>query len=349
MSRKKEDRNFTILIVPHNASAPITLNLPRWLVPSLMALIAGLLVMTGYFAVRYQRLADRYEQLTREHQTDLERGRGMSSTILTQQDDVKALADEVRQVQAELESIRQLSDQVRQLLGLPKATPPPAPLAQPTPQSLLAPDGEAGRVAGSAYLNSTPRLGMLLALESGQAVAAMRPSITWAERELQYLANQGLLRIGKISAAQRSTQSELEAQLRLLSAAPNLWPVRGRITSDYGWRKALFDSTAREFHSGIDIGVWYFTPVRATKDGVVIYAGWMGGYGNTIEIAHEMGYSTLYGHNYDLKVKVGQQVKAGELIARSGQTGYANGPHVHYEVRLYGKPLDPMRFLDLMP
>jgi murein DD-endopeptidase MepM/ murein hydrolase activator NlpD len=62
-----------------------------------------------------------------------------------------------------------------------------------------------------------------------------------------------------------------------------------------------------------------------------------------------MGYTTLYGHNSSLKVKAGQQVKAGEVVALSGQTGYANGPHVHYEIRMDGKPVDPMRFLDLAP
>ena len=89
--------------------------------------------------------------------------------------------------------------------------------------------------------------------------------------------------------------------------------------------------------------------MHATHDGTVTYSGWREGYGNTIEITHDMGYLTLYGHNSSLRVKAGQQVKAGDVVALSGQTGYANGPHVHYEVRLNGVPLDPMRFLDLKP
>ncbi|MBI1800654.1 MAG: M23 family metallopeptidase [Chloroflexi bacterium] len=301
--------------------------------------------------------------MAQEQQINAERGRGLRSTILTQQDDVKSLADEVQQMQADFERIRKLSDQVRQLLSLPQATPLP-PTATPAPKSLLRTgvpasgqalglprsDGLAFAGGGlSLSRGGAPPAAMLLALESSQTLEAMRPLLPWAEKELQYLGTQTLFRLSKIDPSQRATQSALEAQLKLLAAAPTRWPVVGRITSDFGWRPALFNPAVRELHTGIDIAVWYFTPVRATKAGVVTRSGWMEGYGNTVEITHDMGYSTLYGHNYDLKVTVGQRVKAGDVIARSGQTGYASGPHVHYEVRLNGQSLEPVRFLDLAP
>jgi murein DD-endopeptidase MepM/ murein hydrolase activator NlpD len=350
---RKNDRRLTILVVPHNDSAPLTLSFPRWLVPSVLLLFIGLLLVVGYVLVRYQQLSMQYYALSHEQQVDFERGRGMRSTILTQQDDVKALTDEVRQVQSEMDSILKLSQQVRQLLGLPQAVPPPQPDGA-TPQSLLqlpgiGGDGGAMRAAGSASPAGAARPSMLLAWESEQSLQQLHPAIPWAEKELQYLASQALQRLGRIDPSRRGTFTELEAQLKLLNAAPTLWPVRGRITSNFGWRPALFDSTKREFHTGLDIGVWYFTPVHATRDGIVTYSGWRDGYGNTVEITHDMGYMTLYGHNFDLTVKAGQRVKAGDVIARSGQTGYANGPHVHYEVRLNGVPLDPLRFLDLKP
>src|SRR5207253_6973043 len=132
-------------------------------------------------------------------------------------------------------------------LGLPKGSPPPA--ASPTPQSVALPlpggaDG-ASRAPGSAFLPAAPKAAMLLALESQQSLEAVQPSIPWAEKELQYLASQALLRVGKIDASKRATQAELEAQLRLLAAAPNRWPVVGRITSTFGWRPALFDTGKR--------------------------------------------------------------------------------------------------------
>jgi murein DD-endopeptidase MepM/ murein hydrolase activator NlpD len=347
---KKKDRRLTILVVPHNDSPPVTLSFPRWLVPSVFVSFVALLLLLGYVVVRYQQLSARYAEISKEQQVDLERGQGMRSTILTQQDDVKALSDEVRQVQSEMDSIRKLSEQVRQIMGLPKAEPPPA-AASPTPQSLLNSAGgdNPGRAIGNAFIPAAPRMGMGLALESEQTLAAMRPSIPWAEKELLYLANQALVRLNRIDPKQRANQADLEAQLKLLAAAPSRWPVTGRISSDFGWRKALFDPGKREFHSGIDIAVWYFTPVKATKEGTVIVAGWMDGYGNAVEIQHEMGYATLYGHNTSLKVKVGQKVNAGDVIALSGQTGYASGPHVHYEIRINGIAVDPMGFLDLHP
>ncbi len=345
---RNKDRSLTILVVPHNDSPTITLRFPRWLVPSLIVLILTLVGLVGYFAVRYWQLAERFDEQTREQQTNFERVRGMRTTILTQQDDVKALSDEVTQVESEMESLRKLSEQVRQLLSLPKATPPTVTPA-PTPQSFFMLPDVTGRVSGNAFVPSAPQPSMLLVAESTAKVEAARRLVPWMEKELQYLAYQSLKRLAKVDPSKEYTQDELQAQLKLLAAAPALWPVRGPITSDFGWRRALFNSSAREFHSGIDLGVWYYTPVRATKDGVVVAAGWMQGYGNAVEIAHEMGYSTLYGHNTSLNVKVGQQVKAGDVIARSGQTGYANGPHVHYEIRMNGKPVDPMRFLDLAP
>ncbi|MBI5878866.1 MAG: M23 family metallopeptidase [Chloroflexi bacterium] len=343
----KKNRNITLIIVPHNESATLTLSFPRWLAPSLAAIVIALLLVVGYLLVRYRQLSERYDQVVQAQSVESDRSRGMRSIILSQQGDVKQLSDEVRQIQSELDGIRKLSDQVRQLLGLPKGPSPVIPA--PTPQSYIPGVLPQARGGGSADPLSASSGSMLLAVESAQVLDALQPSIPWAAKELQYLASQSLLRVSKIDPTKRGSQSELEAQLKLLAAAPTLWPVRGRITSEFGWRKALFDDTKREFHTGLDIGVWYFTPVKATKEGTVIYAGWAEGYGNLVEIAHDLGYVTYYGHNSSLKVKVGQTVQAGDVVALSGQSGYANGPHVHYEVRLRGQALDPMRFLDLAP
>ena len=345
---RKKDRSLTILVVPHNDSPTITLRFPRWLVPSLIVVFFAVIGTVAYFAVRYWQLSERYDEVARQQQTDFDRARGMRTTILTQQDDVKALSDEVKQVESDMDGLRKLSDQVRQLLSLP-STPVPLPATVPTPQSFLTqPDGPA-RGGGAAFVPGAPHTSMLLVTESTQRLDAIRPQMPWMEKELQYLAYQALKRLARVDPGKEYTLEELRAQLKLLAAAPSLWPVKGPITSDFGWRRALFDPNGREFHTGLDIGVWYYTPVHATKDGTVLYAGWMQGYGNAVEIEHEMGYTTLYGHNSSIKVKAGQQVKAGDVVALSGQTGYANGPHVHYEIRMNGKPVDPMRFLDLAP
>lgn len=135
-------------------------------------------------------------------------------------------------------------------------------------------------------------------------------------------------------------------QARKPTPAPTrmIWPVQGRISSPYGWRIHPVLKT-RRFHSGLDIAVPTGTPVKAAANGVVILSGWVSGYGNTVVIDHGGGISTLYGHNSALTVKVGQEVVQGQVIARAGSTGMSTGPHVHFEVRQEGTPIDPGRFL----
>lgn len=124
------------------------------------------------------------------------------------------------------------------------------------------------------------------------------------------------------------------------------WPTKGgRISSSFGNRIHPIEKVEK-FHGGIDIGgIGYDAPVLASADGIVISAGWLGGYGNTVIIDHGNGISTLYAHNSKLTVKVGQEVKKGDLIAKSGSTGVSTGPHIHFEVRVNGKRVNPLEWL----
>ncbi|MGE1063182.1 peptidoglycan DD-metalloendopeptidase family protein [Megasphaera paucivorans] len=123
-----------------------------------------------------------------------------------------------------------------------------------------------------------------------------------------------------------------------------IWPVNGVITSPFGYRNhPIFGRQI--LHSGIDIGVDSGTPVHAADSGVVVEAGWLGGYGYAVVIDHGNGLSTLYGHNSSLNVSAGQSVSQGQVIAYSGSTGNSTGPHVHFEVRANGDPVDPTGYL----
>ena len=123
-----------------------------------------------------------------------------------------------------------------------------------------------------------------------------------------------------------------------------IWPLSGPITSEFGWRTHPIFGSAR-FHSGIDIGGDYGMPIHAAAGGVVIEAGWISGYGNTIMIEHGRVIVTLYGHNESLAVGVGQQVNQGDVIAYCGSTGNSTGPHCHFEVRVGGEPVSPWDYL----
>lgn len=123
-----------------------------------------------------------------------------------------------------------------------------------------------------------------------------------------------------------------------------MWPVVGRITSGFGWRRHPVLKT-NKFHTGIDIAVSTGTPVLAADTGVVLIAGWRGGYGYLVAIDHGRGLSTFYAHNSVLLVKEGDVVVKGQRIALSGNTGLSTGPHVHFEVRVNGDPVNPGPYL----
>lgn len=137
----------------------------------------------------------------------------------------------------------------------------------------------------------------------------------------------------------------LKTQRDIYMATPRGWPISGRVTSYFGKRENPLNG-GEDFHSGIDISAPPGTPIRATADGVVSFSDWSGGSGNLVVIEHGLGYSTLYAHNKSNIVKVGQIVKRGDIIAYSGATGNATGPHSHYEIWKEGRPINPMPFLE---
>ncbi len=118
-------------------------------------------------------------------------------------------------------------------------------------------------------------------------------------------------------------------------------PASGRLSSGFGYRVHPI-SKRRRLHAGIDIAAPTGTPIVAAAPGVVISAGWRGGYGNTVVLDHGGGLSTLYGHCSRLLVKAGQRVTQGQRIALMGSTGYSTGPHLHFETRINGKPVNPL-------
>ncbi|MDP8971232.1 MAG: M23 family metallopeptidase, partial [Actinomycetota bacterium] len=123
-----------------------------------------------------------------------------------------------------------------------------------------------------------------------------------------------------------------------------LWPAQGPKTSDFGWRTHPLFGT-RSFHAGIDIGAGHGAPIWAADAGVVVAAAARGGYGNTVVVDHGEGLSTLYAHQSRVAARPGQAVSRGQVIGYVGSSGYSTGPHLHFETREDGTPVDPMRYL----
>ena len=129
-----------------------------------------------------------------------------------------------------------------------------------------------------------------------------------------------------------------------LASMPSIWPVVGFISSSFGGRSSPFGGGG-QFHKGLDISNRMGTPVLAPAQGAVILAARDGAYGNSVEINHGGGIVTKYGHMQRWAVQPGQWVKRGEIIGYIGMSGRTTGPHLHYEVRLNGVPVNPMRYI----
>lgn len=150
-------------------------------------------------------------------------------------------------------------------------------------------------------------------------------------------------------------EATMEAELRLIettgnaSFIPTMWAHLGKINNEFGYRRNPFGGRSYEFHAGMDIDGDRGDIVTAPANGIVTKAGWEGGYGNLIEIDHGNGLTTRYGHLSRGDVQIGDTVQRGQLIGLIGSTGRSTGPHLHYELRLNDKPINPRRLLPPEP
>jgi len=151
----------------------------------------------------------------------------------------------------------------------------------------------------------------------------------------------------EIGEAIRKLQEKTREDDGLKKVITMIWPVPGRITSDYGWRLHPILKENR-FHTGLDIGAGSGKDIKAAADGTVILAGWVQGYGLTLIISHGNKTTTLYGHTSKLLVNAGDKVKQGQVVAKVGSTGVSSGPHLHFEIRVDGDPVNPWGWLPVV-
>ncbi len=129
-----------------------------------------------------------------------------------------------------------------------------------------------------------------------------------------------------------------------IRSTPSIIPTQGWITSYFGPRHSPYSGRLK-MHEGLDIGAPIGTSIVAPADGIITYSGVKPGFGKYVQIDHGYGVETIYGHNKSLHVRNGQSVKRGDIIARLGNTGISTGPHLHYEIRVNGNPVDPIYFI----
>ena len=229
-----------------------------------------------------------------------------------QQEQILQVSKKASALQQDLDSLRRAEDGLRAIVGAP-----PAAADETVQEGMVAPTG------GEQHTPTTADL--------SEALEMIEEGLSTRRSSIDLLAE--TMRREFPGAASYASDSAPHT-------TPSIWPAAGYISSPYGLR---FDGT--EFHQGIDIAADMGAPIVATADGVVTAAGWNGGYGNMVDVDHGGGIVTRYGHASAVAVTVGQQVRRGEVIAYVGSTGRSTGPHVHYEVRVDGQPVNPAGYL----
>ena len=232
-----------------------------------------------------------------------------------QQEQIRQIAKKASALGQEVDAIQRTEDGLRVLVGAPPAE---------TDSAVQEGDAAPAPTGGAPHALTTDEVGEALTMLE-ERTAVRRTSI------------------GQLAAMM---QKDVPGASSFLGGdtpvtTPTGWPTDGFISSGYGLRW-----NGAEFHQGIDIAAEMGTPIVATADGVVTIAGWnAGGYGNMVDIDHGSGVSTRYGHASAVVVTAGQRVRRGQIIAYVGSTGHSTGPHLHYEVRLSGQPVNPTSYL----
>ena len=193
---------------------------------------------------------------------------------------------------------------------------------------------EEARVARDQLAGDRDRLATVQNLKT-TALSTTRETRDEYLREVEALAAESAALAAQIRDAQEGAGSTGTGQP---SAAGFIWPCDGVVVSGFGMRWG-------RMHEGIDVGCAYGTPNRAAASGTIIYAGWLGGYGNLVVVDHGGGLSTAYAHASSILVGVGQSVSQGDTVSLVGSTGNSSGPHLHFEVRVNGQAVDPLFYL----
>lgn len=325
----RSKRVFTVMLIPHSERAVTTLRIPlSWLQLFAFGVVAVLLSLL-VFAHKYQQMAIYMDELYE-----------LRAVNRQQREEVEFLAAQTEALQAGMRRLDELDRQLRELLKAGGAPPEVAAGLDEIGQPAAAESDAAIASAASRHVGLTgtgggftPASTSIVSLDALREAEAMR--LTLAE-------------LGQEMAVREETLEALRERLlrylTFLEAKPAGWPVQGYITSGFGWRRSPFGGGS-EFHEGIDIAAPYGTPIVATGAGTVIFSGWRDGFGNTVIVDHGFGFRTQYNHNQRNAVTAGTQVKRGQVIAYLGNTGRSTGPHVHYEVILNGKPVNPWPYL----
>jgi len=331
-------KKWTVMMIPHDRGSSRTLNLSAYQLWIVVALMVCLSFTTSFFFKRHQTLVHEVTRL-RENQKALEiewakKANGATPTTLTAQERIEIeqrLRSEyeasIAAITAEMGDLYDFESQARSLTGL----------APRTPANEVSAVLGGGKGGGSSGLDEIAyEADDELLLPPRVVYGLSRPSADLIIQEVN-------LRTKSLEELVASLEAR-EEQLRRL---PSIWPTASwqrKITSGFGLRKDPFTYRIRR-HDGTDISASYGSPIVATAKGVVVFSKYEGGLGHLVKIDHGNGIETWYGHLQKRLVNVGDNVKRNDKIGTLGSSGRSTGPHVHYEVHVNGKPVNPAKYL----
>ncbi len=321
MGKKK----YTVLVLSQQASkvkkfilSPLTLKVGA-------VGVAALLAVFGYLLYNYSTYQKKVADLKK-----------LRAEMQSRQAEIESFAEKISLLEEQLSRLKSVEEQVkkdlREVQELRKER-----MARktrlPHPPSKVKGDSQAVELKNKTVSREGDQVSLLE--EEGPRLSG-RMDLDLMELSREASAREKSLKV---------LQEFLLAQKSVLLSMPTIWPVLGRITSGFGAFRVSASSGGSRPHAGIDIGAPVGTPVIAPADGTVLSAGREGEYGRLICLDHGNGYTTAFGHLNEMQVKAGEKVRAGQILGTVGRSGITTGPHLHYEVRLNGKPVNPSFYL----
>jgi murein DD-endopeptidase MepM/ murein hydrolase activator NlpD len=335
--------HVTLIVVPEAHARVRRLRVPRALVRFGPVSLLGFVLAFGALGADWVRL--------RLEAVDVA---GLRARALDDQAALAGLAVQLRSLEARLGRVAEFERKVRIVADLPETAPLPAvgkqsgatPPAAPTggQGGEGDPAGESAEGAPTAPVSAPPDAALGAPPESPPA-ALPGPGLDGAVlQRVRARAERLLARATRLDRSLAALVAALGRQRERLAATPSIAPVRGWITSAFGWRRSPFTGR-RQLHRGLDIAATPGSDFVATARGRVIFAGVRGSFGRTVVVDHGHGLETTYGHAAALHVRAGQQVERGQRLGAVGSSGRSTGPHVHYAVELRGRAVDPADYL----
>lgn len=353
---RKAQKGLAITLVTAQGHPLIDLRLPRLLVPLALLLLLGVVALAGMAVYRFVggpdtsvRNGDRLAFVTSSQTREGELQRLIDRDNLRLRDLQKESQDRETEITRLEVSLAGLGNSLSSL----KTNLPQFPSVKSSGNQTGSKPGNSGAVTalpGTGGLSSySAELQKLDAQLTGlnQTIAEKKASLDQLQDSFNDY-NAELVRLtGKEPPLPGPITNLKDAQVL---RPPDILPGDGLLTSPFGWRDSPFHPGTRGWHDGVDIACHIGDPVHATKAGIVAFASMdRNGYGLRVDISHENGWLTFYGHNSQILVRVGQYVNKGDVISLCGNTGASTGPHIHYGLHFNGAMTDPLRYLPYQP